>query len=113
MAKNDYHVVVYRVLTYLYDCLKRGDDPDPGKLASIARLAEVGDRYWHYILRSLMDYGFVKGATRVDIDGTYERVLGLERAEITPVGIEYLTENSFMAKVGKFLKDTKDMVPFA
>ena len=113
MAKNDYHVVVYRVLTYLYDCLKRGDDPDPQKLAAIARLAEVGDRYWHYILRSLMDYGFVKGAARVDIDGTYERILNLERAEITPTGIEYLTENSFMAKVGRFLKDTKDMVPFA
>ncbi len=24
MTKNDYHVIVYYLLSYLYDCLKRG-----------------------------------------------------------------------------------------
>ena len=26
MAKNDYHVIVYRILLYLYTCLKGGED---------------------------------------------------------------------------------------
>ena len=29
MAKNDYHVIVYRILLYLYACLKGGEDVDP------------------------------------------------------------------------------------
>jgi hypothetical protein len=28
MAKNDYYVLVYRVLMYLYNCLKKGEDVD-------------------------------------------------------------------------------------
>ena len=28
MAANDYHVIVYEILAYLYDCLKNGIDPD-------------------------------------------------------------------------------------
>ena len=26
MAKNDYPVIVYQILSYLYKCLKNGDD---------------------------------------------------------------------------------------
>ena len=32
MAKNDYYVLVYRVLMYLYNCLKKGEDVDVSKL---------------------------------------------------------------------------------
>lgn len=28
MAQNDYFVIVYRVLKYLYDCLKKGEKPE-------------------------------------------------------------------------------------
>ena len=28
MAKNDYFVVAYRILTYLYECFKAGEKPD-------------------------------------------------------------------------------------
>ena len=96
MAKNDYHVIVYRILLYLYTCLKGGE----------------GERYWHYILCSLLDYGFISGAVRVEVDNTFDRVYGLDGACITPRGIEYLTDNSFMAKVRKFLKEAKDIAPF-
>lgn len=89
MAKNDYHVIVYRILLYLYTCLKGGEDVDPKRLDEIALAAGANERYWHYILCSLLD-----GAC------------------ITPRGIEYLTDNSFMAKVRKFLKEAKDIAPF-
>lgn len=61
MAKNDYHVIVYRILLYLYTCLK-GE----------------GERYWHYILCSLLDYGFISGAIRIEVDNTFDRVYGLD-----------------------------------
>lgn len=30
MAKNDYFVIAYRILTYLYECFKSGEKPDTG-----------------------------------------------------------------------------------
>lgn len=112
MARNDYHVIVYRILLYLYDCLKGGRDVDTGKLDEIALAAGANERYWHYILCSLLDYGFISGVTKVEADNTFDRVYGLGNACITPRGIEYLTDNSFMAKVRKFLKEAKDIAPF-
>ena len=112
MSKNDYHVIVYKILLYLYECLKNGENPKTEKLNNIALLAGVNERYWHYILRTLLDAQFISGGVRVDVDGTYERVFSLELLEITPTGIEYLTDNSLMAKVKKFLKTTKDIAPF-
>lgn len=112
MAKNDYHVIVYRILLYLYTCLKGGEDVDPKRLDEIALAAGANERYWHYILCSLLDYGFISGAVRVEVDNTFDRVYGLDGSCITPRGIEYLTDNSFMAKVRKFLKEAKDIAPF-
>ena len=112
MAKNDYHVIVYRVLLYLYECLKQGKTPTENKFNEIALNAGIGERYWHYVLRTLHDMQLISGVIRVDVDGTYERIMKLEQAEITPAGIEYLTENSLLAKVKKFLKKTKDIAPF-
>ena len=37
MAANDYHVIVYQILAYLYSCLKDGVDVD---LASIEKFKE-------------------------------------------------------------------------
>lgn len=111
MANDDYHVLVYRVLSYLYDCLKRGVDPDMAELRKIPLLADVNERYWHYVLASLVDYGFIDGATKVEVDNTYARVVNLQQAQITPRGIEYLTDNSFMAKVKKFAKAAAEAAP--
>lgn len=32
MAKDDYHVIVYQILSYLYQCLKSGEDIDTKRL---------------------------------------------------------------------------------
>ena len=112
MSKDDYHVIVYQVLSFLYDCLKRGEDPDAKELGRIALNAELKERYWHYILKSLVDYGLVRGCSVVEMDNTYPRVMNMGRATITPAGIEYLTDNAFVAKAKRFLKDAKDIMPF-
>lgn len=112
MSKDDYHVLVYRILVYLYDRLKKGLNPSQEDLNAIALNAEVNERYWHYVLKSLMDYGFIEGAARIDVDNTYERIVGMQNAQITPRGIEYLTDNAFMEKAKRFLKDAKDIIPF-
>ena len=39
-------------------------------------------------------------------------VIGLEHIYITPKGIEYLMDNSFLKKVQRFAKELKEMTPF-
>ena len=51
MAQNDYFVIVYRVLKYLYDCLKKGEKPEAEYL--VASTYNIPENYWIYILFKL------------------------------------------------------------
>ena len=48
MAQNDYFVIVYRVLKYLYDCLKKGEKPEAEYL--VASTYNIPENYWIYIV---------------------------------------------------------------
>lgn len=119
MAKDDYHVIVYQILAYLYQCLKAGKDIDAKVLGLDSPYFTVdgktlSDRYWCYILYQLQSMRLVDGIVfsgRVD-NYSFERPLRWENCMITPLGIEYLTDNSFLAKAKEFLKDAKSIVPF-
>lgn len=120
MAKDDYHVIVYQVLSYLYQCLKSGEDIDTKRLGKdseyfIVDGRALSDRYWCYILYNLQNMRLIDGiifSGKVD-NYPYERPVRWENCMITPLGIEYLTDNSFMAKAVAVLKDAKAIMPFA
>ncbi|MBS4462826.1 MULTISPECIES: YjcQ family protein [unclassified Facklamia] len=109
MAKDDYFVIVYQLLKYLYECVKCGVKPDPEKLT--AMYFNVPDNYWAYILISLKDDQYIKGIKTIP---TKDGILFSDLSDlmITPKGIQYLFENSLLEKAKKTLKDLKDVVPF-
>lgn len=45
MAKDDYFVLAYRVLAYLYECLKAGERPDMKYLSFGNRHFPIGESY--------------------------------------------------------------------
>ena len=49
MAKDDYFVIVYQILKYLYDCLKQGIKPDKEKLSY--EFLNIPPSYWEYIFK--------------------------------------------------------------
>jgi len=103
MAANDYHVIVYQILAYLYSCLKDGVDVD---LASIERFKDeniINEKYWQYILRHLAECGYVEGLQVVSLLGGKSGVKCTSEFIITPLGIEYLLENSLMQKAKDLL----------
>lgn len=112
MAKDDYHVIVYQILSYLYDCLKRGIDPDPRQISCRSDFFRINERYWSYVMVSLLDYGFVDGCARVEVDNAEPTVGALDRARITPRGIEFLTDNSLMSKAKEFFRTAATIAPF-
>lgn len=107
MAKNDMHVVVYKILSYLYECMKQGKEPSGGKFS--AEALGINQPYWTAIMVELIERGLVKGflVSRAD-DCTS---IAPATPAVTMSGVEFLMENSMMKKAMAFVRDIKDFVP--
>lgn len=112
MAKDDYHVIVYKILAYLYVQLKNGEAVDAKCLRHDGRLFQINFSYWTYIMINMCNQGFIEGITITKVWGNDYAVEGLEACNITPMGIEYLCDNSFMEKAKQFMKAVKEITPF-
>ncbi len=108
MAQDDMHVVMYRILTYLYACMKEGARPD--KVMYDAEAMGINETYWNGIMAELSRRKLVKGVDAKALADKDYVVLGNVR--ITMEGVEFLMENSMMAKAKTFLMDIKAAVPF-
>ena len=110
MAKDDFFVIVYAILKYLYDCLKQDRRVDFDVIR--AESFSVPFNYWCYILINMQERHLINGLLiKVTKDGTLIQNSG--NVQITPDGIEYLFENTLIQKAKKTLKDIKDVIPFA
>lgn len=112
MSRDDYHVIVYQILSYLYTQLKAGAPIDGKMLEHDSKYLDINERYWTYVIENLILQGLITGPKITKAWGEEKIVSCLEDAQITPAGIEYLCENSFLSKAKQFLKDTKAIVPF-
>lgn len=113
MAKDDYFVIVYQILSYLYQRLKKGEDVNAAMLEYDSPLFKINKRYWAYIIYNIHTMGFVEGVDFVDMDGCdIPYATNLYKCRITPVGIAYLCDNSLMEKAKRFLKDINEIIPF-
>jgi hypothetical protein len=66
---------------------------------------KVDESYWDYVLRHLIEGGYIEGAILLSILGQEDpgvKITG--KLNITPKGIEYLDENSMMKKAKAFLE---------
>lgn len=105
MASNDYYVIVYRVLTYLYNQLKNGEPVDTTKLT--AKWVGVPETYWKYILETLSEEGYIRNAA-IEVDMTGPHLAS--NISISPAGIAFLHENSTISKVKNAVKGLTDLV---
>ncbi len=112
MAKDDYHVIVYRILAYLYACLKSGEPVDMEYLTYGTKAFPVNESYWSYIITTLAESGYVRGVCFIPILGQGEKgIKRMDNIQITPAGIEYLRDNSAMKKAKEFLTGLKEIIP--
>ena len=112
MARDDYHVIVYQILAYLYLQLKSGDAVDEKRLMPGDGFLGINETYWQYIMINLLNDGLISGITVSHSLNGSAIIGGLNKCQITPRGIEYLCDNSFMEKAKAFFKDIKAIVPF-
>ena len=99
MSKDDFEVVAYKVLSYLYACLKAGAVPSEAKALEVSRVGEV---YFYAVLSSLQSKGLVEPIRELrDMNGDVVAIAGT--LSITMDGAAYLKENGAMRRVGRFL----------
>ncbi len=112
MARDDYYVIVYQILAYLYQCLKNDEKVDEKKIAPGSSLiGNIPESYWNYIMVNLYEEGLIIGISVQKVGSNYY-FSNVAESCITPKGIAYLTENSTIEKAKKFLKDIKEITPF-
>lgn len=109
MAKDDYFTIVYKILDYLYTCLKEGSDPDPETIGCETKWYSINPRYWKYIMKHLIDGGYIEGAEYRNFVTGLE-IINLKKACITPDGIEYLLDNHMIKKVVEILKTAREIM---
>ena len=111
MAKDWYGVVVYKILLYLYACLKRRILFDKAVFRKAIGGEAVNEEYLVNIFRMMQEGGLIEGGVFTHAWGdTY--ILTSEESDfrITAAGIEYLEENDKMKKIGHFLMDRMDFI---
>ena len=113
MAKDDYYVIVYQILSYLYQRLKKGERVTEAMLQYNSPLFNINKSYWAYIIYNMQKEGLIDGISFIPLDGLdVPYAVNIEKCYITPSGIAYLCDNSFMEKAKHFLKDIKEIIPF-
>lgn len=107
MAHDDMHVIMYKILSYLYSCMKAGKRPDPESVSAVK--LGINEAYWSSVVAELVENGFVRGYI-VDRSDDAVHVVPANPS-VTMAGVEFLMENSLMAKAKRFVMDMKGFVP--
>lgn len=101
MAKNDFSVLVYKLLSILDKALKTGRNVSLQDLVSNQVDFPIGEDYWKAILEDLLNKGFITGIVKTSVvGGSGYKDLGIR---ITLDGEQYLHDNSQMQKVRDLL----------
>ena len=105
MAKDDYHVVIFRILKYLYQRLKKGEPVEPEMLLCDSKLCQINESYWRYILISMQEESLIRGLKKGKGQPGYDHLEDqLKDIQITPKGIDFLSDNRMGERVDQLIK---------
>ena len=105
MAKDDYQVVVFRILKYLYQQLKKGEPVETEMLQHDGRTCGVNETYWRYIIINMQEEGLIRGLKKGRGPVEYDRLEEqLKDIQITPKGIDMLADSKMGEQVDQLVK---------
>lgn len=109
MAKDDMDVIIYKILRYLYDCMKVGKAPTLEDMCCNSKLFNIPQTYWNHIIYELITSGYIRGFIyRYTKDGIC--ITMTDSVAITLDGVHFLEENKRMNKVKEFLGKSFEVV---
>ncbi|MBS4750978.1 hypothetical protein GMA11_05100 [Granulicatella sp. zg-ZJ] len=109
MAKDDYDVIVFKILTYLYRKLKNRYEDDT-YLYPLTNDFPINEDYFISILEDLEEKKFIKNLKIIKSWGGDVVGYDLSQVKITGDGIEYLRDNSRMKKLINLVKEARTIM---
>lgn len=112
MAKDDYDVIIFKILVYLYALLKGKEIFDQDKYNKAISRKSINEEYLIRIYKMMSDDGLIeelhfKKAWGQDLIPLFDE----KDMIITSKGVHYLQENSKMKEVKDFILDkTTDVI---
>ena len=103
MFSDDFEVIAYKVLSYLYACLKQNRKVD---IAAIRSLAGCNEHYLSVVIRDLQSNWLVSGFVFDGLSGIVIEspdLAAINEPVITMDGAVYVKENGRMEKAKGFL----------
>lgn len=110
MAKNDMEVIMYKILRYLYECMKLGVEPELEQFAWNPKLFDIPQSYWCKIIATLVRKGYITGFVVVDKTKDAPMLQTDRPFEITFEGVQFLEENSRMQKAKEYCAETFNVI---
>lgn len=107
MASNDMEVIMYKILKYLYECMKNGKRAKLEDFAWDSKMMEVPKEYWLEIVSVLVEKGYIEGFI-VRRNKTKDVGLYVQTDppfKITYEGVCFLNDNSGMKRAKEFCAD--------
>ena len=89
MANDDMYVVMYRILAYIYDCMKKGSEPSAD--AYSAEKLGIPQDYWNHIMNELVNHGYLCGVSVHAMFGG-SLVVSESRPRVTMEGVAFIEE---------------------
>lgn len=106
MENNDVEILIYKILTYLYECLKQGKQTEIECYSWESKIMNIPYKYWAWIMTVLIEKELIEG-----LEVTKDNSIRVcEPCKITFEGVEFLHENNGMKEAKEFLKDTFDVI---
>lgn len=111
MAKDDYFVISFKILAYLYAVLKGKEFFSKQKYDKAIGKKELNEEYLNRIYKMMSDDGLIEEVVFTKAWGNvYIPLFEENELQITSKGIQFLEENDSMKKAGKFLQDKADVI---
>ena len=95
MAKDDMEVIIYKILSYLYRCLREDIKPHLEDICYASDLLDINENYWNAVMHEIISNGFVHDIVEVPTSKG-AKVEFTINPRISMQGVEFLHENSGM-----------------
>lgn len=109
MTANDMEMIIYKILAYLYECMKNGVSVSMDEMCSRCKLFKIPEKYWCQIMQELISAEYIKGFYELQTkDGVL--IQCTDDARITIKGRDYLRENNGMREAKAIAGDAFQIV---
>ena len=111
MAKDDYDVIVFKLLTYLYAVAKRKIPYDKHTFDATVKMDNINEAYFAYVIYMMLQEKLIDGVKVIRVWGNEFILAGdISDAFITADGIHYLKENSRMKRAKEWFKENAEYI---